>query len=57
MDRLFYCYSYPLKEYLINSGEKVILFSIHEKTRKRFWVFNGNENLNNLLSIWRLNKN
>lgn len=54
MDRLFYCYSYPLKEYLIKKGEKAILFAVHDKTKKRFWVFNGNEKLNSLLSDWRL---
>ena len=56
MNRYFYCYSYPLKEFFIKNGEQVILSSIHEKTNKKFWVFKSTENITKLLDKWRSNK-
>ncbi len=56
MDKYFYCYSYPLKENLMKNGVNPIFNSIHEKTQKKFWVFEGTEQLNKLLDKWRLNK-
>lgn len=56
MEKYFYCYSYPLKEFMIKNGVSPILSSIHEKTQKKFWVFNSTEQLNKLLDQWRLNK-
>jgi hypothetical protein len=56
VDKYFYCYSYPLKEFLIKNGIDPIFNSIHEKTQKKFWVFKGTEQLNKLLDRWRLNK-
>lgn len=56
MEKYFYCYSYPLKEFMIKNGVNPILSSIHEKTQKKFWVFKGTEQLNKLLDQWRLNK-
>ena len=56
MDKYFYCYSYPLKEFLITSGQKSIVAGIHPTTNKKYWVFNGTEQLNILLTEWKLRK-
>lgn len=56
MNQHFYCYSWPLKEFLINSGQESIVSGRHPKTNKKYWVFEGNEKLNNLLTEWKLRK-
>lgn len=56
MEKYFYCYSRPLKEFLVKNGEHFVMHSIHDKTGKKFWVFASNERLNKLLDMWRLNK-
>ena len=56
MEKYFFCYSYPLKEFFVNNGEKVILSSVHEKTNKKFWVFKSTQNITSLLNKWRSNK-
>ena len=56
MEKYFYCYSYPLKEFFVKNGETPILSSIHEKTKKKFWVFKSTENITKLLAEWRINK-
>ena len=55
-NRYFYCYSKPLKEFLLNSGERFINKSVHEKTKKKYWLFEGTDKLNSLLTEWRLRK-
>ena len=52
----FYCYSKPLKDFLLENGERFITKSIHEKTKKKYWLFEGTDELNKLLSEWRLRK-
>jgi len=54
--KIFYCYSNPLKEFLIGNNERFVIKSIHEKTGKKFWAFVGTEKLNKLLDEWRLRK-
>ena len=56
MEKYFYCYSRPLKEFLVKNGINFIMHSIHDKTNKKFWVFASGECLNMLLEQWRLNK-
>jgi len=56
LERYFYCYSNPLKNFLLSNGERYINKSIHEKTKKKYWLFEGTENLNNLLAEWRNRK-
>ena len=56
MDKYFYCYSYPLKEFLIANGQASIVAGIHPSTNKKYWVFNSNEQLNNLLTEWKSRK-
>lgn len=38
------------------NGQKSIVAGIHPKTHKKYWVFNGTEQLNNLLTEWKLRK-
>lgn len=54
--KLFYCYSRPLKDFLISQGFRFILHSIHDKTQKKYWVFEGNDELNKQLEVWKLRK-
>lgn len=56
MDKYFYCYSYPLKEFLITNGQISIVAGRHPSTNKKYWVFAGTEQLNNLLTEWKLRK-
>lgn len=56
MDKYFYCYSYPLKEFLIDNGQISIVAGRHPSTNKKYWVFNGTEQLNNLLTEWKSRK-
>ena len=56
MEKYFYCYSRPLKEFLVANNLDFIMHSIHSTTGKKFWVFAGTEQLNKLLDAWRLNK-
>jgi hypothetical protein len=54
--KYFYCYSKPLKDYFLENGLKYISKSVHEKTRKKYWLFEGTKKLNGLLAEWRLRK-
>ena len=56
LNKYFYCYSRPLKMYLCRNGEKYITKSIQVKTKKAYWVFEGTDSLNKLLTEWRLRK-
>jgi len=55
-NNLFYCYSYKLRNYLVENGLNYLHKGFHDKTKKWFYVFNRTEELNNLLSEWSLNK-
>ena len=57
MNKYFYCYSWPLKEFLIANGQLSIVAGIHPSTNKKYWVFSGTEQLNDLLTEWKLRKN
>lgn len=56
MERYFYCYSKPLKNFLLENGERYINKAVHEKTNKKYWLFEGTEQLNKLFTEWRLRK-
>lgn len=56
MNRYFYCYSYPLKAFLVENGLRYIANSINANTQKKFWVFEGTDKLNHLLGVWRARK-
>lgn len=55
-DKYYYCYSYPLKAYIMNCGEKYIVKGVHPESHKKYWVFERNETLNDLLEKWKNNK-
>jgi len=52
-NKIFYCYSNPLKEFLKQNNINHFAKGLHDKTFKKFWMFEGNEELNKLLTIWR----
>lgn len=56
MNRYFYCYSYPLKEFFTKHGLNYVTAAINQSTNKRYWLFEGTDKLNDLLNQWRLNK-
>lgn len=56
MNKYFYCYSYPLKKFLLDNNQVNIVAGIHPTTKKRYWVFEGNLELNNLLDKWKTRK-
>ena len=56
MSQYFYCYSWPLKEFLVNNGQGSIVSGIHPATNKKYWVFNGSQELNLLLTEWKKRK-
>lgn len=53
MNRYFYCYSYPLKEFIKAHGIRFITAAVNMNTHKKYWVFEGTEELNKLLDVWR----
>ena len=53
MNRYFYCYSYPLKVFLKSNGLRFITASVNTNTQKKYWVFEGTEELNKLLDVWK----
>ena len=55
--KYFYCYSKPLKDFLLNNGERFILKATHDKTHKQYWVFASSKKIDELLAEWRLRKN
>ena len=56
MKKYFYCYSYPLKDFLLENEQESILHAIHPKTKRKYWVFVGSEQLNKLLDEWKNRK-
>ena len=56
MNKYFYCYSYPLKEFFKKNGLSYITAATNHSTNKTYWLFEGSEKLNSLLQEWRLNK-
>lgn len=56
MSRYFYCYSGPLKAFLLDGGHRFISTGIHPETNKRYWVFEGTKELNTLLEKWKVRK-
>lgn len=51
--KYYYCYSYPQKEFLKNNGLCYIAAATNQTTGKRYWLFEGSDELNNLLQEWR----
>ena len=56
--RIFYCYSIPLKEFLIGNNIKPLddNHKINPKSNKKYWEFKKCELLDSVLEIWKNNK-
>lgn len=57
MGKYFYCYSRPLKKFLIENGLQYILYARHPATMKRYWVFEKSGQLEECLSLWKDHRN
>ena len=55
--KYFYCYSKPLKDFLLENGLRYVLKATHDKTHKQYWVFESSKKIDELLAEWRLRKN
>ena len=47
MNGFFYCYSERLKRALLSNGFKYVCEGINKKTKSKFYLFVGTEELNN----------
>lgn len=56
MKKYFYCYSRPMKEFFVQNGCEVIMFSKNPNTNKTFWVFKNGKQITQLLTDWRSRK-
>ncbi len=56
MNKYFYCYSWNLKEFLLNNDVPMIMYSKNTNTNKMFWVFENGSKITELLDIWRSHK-
>lgn len=54
--KYFYCYSSKLMKYFCENGLQSITTAIHEKTQKRFWIFESSDKVSELLTKWRANR-
>ena len=54
--KYFYCYSANMKKFFCDNGLKYVVRSIHEKTKKPFWIFESGDRVTELLNVWRANK-
>ena len=52
-NKLFPCYSIPLRDFLISRGFKYELIGLHPKTKQMFWIFIKNDNLETALKEWK----
>ena len=55
--RLFYCYSKNLRDYFKENGIRYLNTNVNQSTNKRYWLYEGTKELNDLLAIWRNNRN
>ena len=55
-NKYFYCYSKPLKDFLLENGLRYVLKAKHDKTKKMYWVFESCKKIDKLLTEWRLRK-
>ena len=55
-NKYFYCYSKPLKDFLLENGLRYVLRATHDKTKKKYWVFQSCLKIDELLDEARLRK-
>lgn len=56
MSKYFYCYSWNLKEFLLDNKVPMVMHSKNINTNKTFWVFENSSKITELLNTWRLRK-
>lgn len=39
MKKYFYCYSWPMKEFFVENGREIVMWSKNTNTNKTFWGF------------------
>lgn len=49
---LYCCYSLNLRKYLTSKGVRYLLAALNPNTKKMFWVYIKNKDLDDLLTIW-----
>ena len=54
--KIFYCYSRNLRDYFAKQDIRYLNTNINPSTNKRYWMYEGTEQLNNLLKTWRTEK-
>lgn len=52
-NKLFPCYSKPLREFLKQKGLKYELVGLHPKSKLMFWIYIKDEKLNSCLKEWK----
>lgn len=52
-NKYYYCYSHPQKDFLIIHGMRYVIKGIHPDTKKRYWVFEKCDYLDELLLEWQ----
>lgn len=49
---IFTCYDINQKNFFEKNGEHNLIYGLHPKTYKQFWVYERNEHFNKLLNEW-----
>ena len=49
---IFICYDTNQKKYFSNNGFNDIVYGLHPKTLKPFWIYERNENFDNCFEKW-----
>ena len=52
MSCIFVCYDVKQKKYFEENNEYNLIYGLHPKTHKTFWVYERNEHFNKLLNEW-----
>lgn len=53
--KLFVCYSTPLMKFLTNNGIRYEVVGLNPDSKKTFWIFIRDDNLNYKLDDWNKN--
>lgn len=56
MSCIFTCYDVKQKNFFEKNGEHNLIYGLHPKTKKKFWVYERNIRLNELLCKWNSTK-
>lgn len=52
MEKLFYCYSKRLKGFIESNGVSYVSKGLHSKSKRPFWLYGVDENLDLILKRW-----